>query len=866
MKKNNINFNFSKISKLINKASLKWAINFLKGTIKENIFFNQGILNNNYQNIECIIYDANSKEIEKYKYNIHFPKISESFVIQRVENNSNVFILYGSDERGLIYVLTEIADRIKNLNNNKNILSKVFLNTIESPKTKIRSISKCFESNVEDLSWFKNKKMWKEYLNMLIINRFNRFTFTLGMQYNYPYGNEFITDVYLYLPYPFLIKLKKYKIYAEGLSNKEIAKNFEILKFISDESSKRGLEFQLAIWTQRYDFNEVPNANYQIRNIPNNYAEYCRDSLEYILKKCPNITGLTLRVHVECGIPEGQYKFWKTYFQAITNINRDIQLDLHAKGIDQKLINLALNVSSRVSVSPKYTAEHMGLPYHQASIRKQEMPPKKRVDKKWIFSEGKRKFMRYSYGDLLKHNRKYGIMFRIWPGTQRVLIWGDPELARGYGQHSTFCNSLGVELCEPLSFKGRMGTGIKNGRFNYLNNKLRTNYDWQKYEYTYRIWGRCTYNYDTSADGYSRYLTKLFGDASEDLITSLSYASKILPFFTLVHGVSASNNSYWPEIYENMSTVEKAPHLPYSYDLHKPSRFGMATSQDPQLIMSPTELANCINKKKIINKYSPITMANWFAEYANKSKKNLLSAIRKCKNINDPEFKRLEIDIRILSAMGLFFSYKIKSSCYWELFLKKKEIQLGRMSLKLYKNAYNAWEVAANISKKYYVKDLTYGPQSWLRGRWDDRLPAIKTDIIKMENIIYNYNLTNKFKRNSSNSYKDLKYSNNNQCFNAKHVIKYKKNDDIEITLNYKNRINKELFLHYRRVNQSEKWKKKKVKLKNGIFLSLIEKKYHKSDYPIQYYFQMVKSKRSYFYPGLKKNLSNQPYFIFKNI
>ena len=113
----------------------------------------------------------------------------------------------------------------------------------------------------------------------------------------------------------------------------------------------------------------------------------------------------------------------------------------------------------------------MGLPYHQSSIRKQEMPPKMKVDKKWIYCEGKRKFLRYSYGDLLTKKRRYGILYRIWPGTQRILIWGDPDLARGYGKHSTFCNSLGVELCEPLSFKGRMGTGIKNLGQHILNDE-----------------------------------------------------------------------------------------------------------------------------------------------------------------------------------------------------------------------------------------------------------------------------------------------------------------------------------------------------------------------------------------------------------
>ena len=466
MQKINIKINISNLSSNIRNISLKWSLQFLKKKIKNSDYINKQY-SKKLKKIECILIDKYSLFFNKYKKKFELPNSKESYSINIINENDNYVLVYGSDTRGLIYAITEIADRIQNLTSSKKILHSIFYKTKEEPKIKIRSISKCFVSNIEDLSWFNNKSMWKEYLTMLITNRFNRFTLTLGMQYNYPYGNEFIKDVYFYLAYPFLVKPKGYKIYAKGLKKSEMINNLEILKFISDEASKRGLEFQIAIWTQRYDFNKVPNANYQIKNIPKRYAEYCRDSLNLILKKCKNITGLTLRVHVESGIPERDYKFWKTYFDGLKNIKRNINLDLHAKGIDQKLINLALDVSSNVSVSPKYIAEHMGLPYHQASIRPQEMPPKKKVHKKWIFSEGKRKFLRYSYGDLLRKNRKYDILYRIWPGTQRILIWGDPDIARGYGLHSSFCNSSGVELCEPLSFKGRMGTGIKNGRYNY---------------------------------------------------------------------------------------------------------------------------------------------------------------------------------------------------------------------------------------------------------------------------------------------------------------------------------------------------------------------------------------------------------------
>ena len=76
-----------------------------------------------------------------------------------------------------------------------------------------------------------------------------------------------------------------------------------------------GLDFQLALWTQKYDFDKVPNANYQIKKNPKkNYAEYCRDSLSLLLKECPDISGITLRAHVECGIPEGKLSLLENLF------------------------------------------------------------------------------------------------------------------------------------------------------------------------------------------------------------------------------------------------------------------------------------------------------------------------------------------------------------------------------------------------------------------------------------------------------------------------------------------------------------------------------------------------------------------------
>jgi hypothetical protein len=42
--------------------------------------------------------------------------------------------------------------------------------------------------------------------------------------------------------------------------------------------------------------------------------------------------------------------------------------------MDQNMLDVGVNTGMPLTVSPKYWAEHMGLPYHQADIRALEVP------------------------------------------------------------------------------------------------------------------------------------------------------------------------------------------------------------------------------------------------------------------------------------------------------------------------------------------------------------------------------------------------------------------------------------------------------------------------------------------------------------
>src|SRR5215471_1714900 len=388
----------------------------------------------------------------------------------------NMLVVRASDARGLVYGITELARHAGE--DNFGVTEPV----VERPANAVRSVTRCFVSDVEDKPWYNDGAMWPEYLGMLAANRFNRFSLAFGIGYDFARD---IRDCYFHFPYPFLMDVKGYNVRARGLADDERDHNFEMLKFIAKETVRHGLDFQLAIWTHAFVWANSPNANYIIDGLtPEKQAAYCHDALARILAEAPEISGLTFRVHGESGVAEGSYDFWQTLFSAASKSGRKIGIDMHAKGIDAKMIDVGLSTGMPVTVSPKFMAEHMGLPYHQAGIRELEMPPKEERKGFFALSDGERKFMRYSYGDLFDEKRKYDVVFRIWPGTQHLLLWGDPEFAAAYGKAFQFCGAKGVEWCEPLAFKGKKGGGGSGHRCAYKDDSLNPKWDWQKFEYS----------------------------------------------------------------------------------------------------------------------------------------------------------------------------------------------------------------------------------------------------------------------------------------------------------------------------------------------------------------------------------------------
>ncbi|HXR47286.1 MAG TPA: twin-arginine translocation signal domain-containing protein [Candidatus Limnocylindrales bacterium] len=805
---------------------------------------------------------------------ISLPDGPECLAIARGKTGQRIVLAAaGSDARGQVYALLELADRVR-FADDPLVELRAVKPVSERPANAIRSVMRAFVSDVQDKPWFNDRAFWQSYLTMLATHRFNRFNLALGLGYDFTSG---ITDCYFHFAYPFLLSVPGYNVRAVPLPDAERDRNLEMLRFISEETKRRGLHFQLGLWTHAYRWTDSPRANYLIEGLtPESQASYCRDALRLALQACPAIRGVTIRTHGESGVPEGEYGLWRKIFDGAAQCGRRVEIDLHAKGVNEQMIDAALDTGLPVTVSPKFWAEHMGLPYMQGAIRALEMPPKD-APKTGFFalSTGSRSFMRYGYGDLLTEDRRYGVLHRIWPGTQRMLLWGDPQMAADYGRVSSFCGSQGVELFEPLAFKGRKGSGLPGGRNAYADPSLEPALDFKKFSCTYRVWGRNLYNPNGEPDGWQREWRQQFGRGAEKVEAALASASRILPLVTVAHCPSAANNNYWPELYTNIAIVAEQNSQPYS-DTPSPRRLGTVSPLDPEFFSGLDEFADELIAGKFSGKYSPAWVAERLEEAADQALLRLKEAKSKVRDTKSVEFRRLATDIPIQAGLGRFFAARFRAGVLYALYQRSGHGPALKEAIKLNRVARSAWAEFAEQAKIPYLPDITYGPEFFQRGQWLDRLPAIDQDTADLEKLL-------------GQSSADTQQLDPKVIERAMQVVFNKSQDNERPPLAELHtpppsfqrgkpfpivaRVPKVsnlativgLRLCYRHVNQAEIWQSAEMEWTGEDSHAVIAADYTDSPFPLQYYFQIrTGSSKAWLYPGLEERWHGQPYYFVR--
>ncbi|MHC4104177.1 MAG: beta-N-acetylhexosaminidase family protein, partial [Planctomycetota bacterium] len=235
------------------------------------------------------------------KLDISRPKGAESLLIRRtIWSGKKTLLVSGADDRGLMYALLDIANRIGWNSNLSRPFSEV-RNVQERPAVPERALSiyTMHQANFE--SYFYNEDYWARYLDMLAENRFNTFALLLGYE-NWGYFTP---------PYPYFFDVEEFPdIKVVGITEQKQHRNLAALNRFIDMTHERGMNFTLGIWDHIYrggvqgprDRVGKPTEGIVWGLTADNLTAYTRVALTKLLKLVPEIDAIQFRMHGESGL------------------------------------------------------------------------------------------------------------------------------------------------------------------------------------------------------------------------------------------------------------------------------------------------------------------------------------------------------------------------------------------------------------------------------------------------------------------------------------------------------------------------------------------------------------------------------------
>ena len=644
------------------------------------------------------------------------PEGTESLLIHNIERKRRKLrsvaealerrrlLVTGGDDRGLMYALLDVADRIGWADDPKSPLSEV-RNAQEKPAVAERALSiyTMHQANFE--SYFYDEGYWSRYLDMLARNRFNTFALLFGYE-NWGYFSP---------PYPYFFDLEEFPdVKMVGITKDKQRRNLDALNRIIRMTHERGMNFTLGIWDHIYrggvqgprDRADKPTEGIVWGLTADNLTAYTRVALTKFLKLVPDIDAIQFRMHGESGLKRTEMGgFWENVYQVMTEHGPNIRFDARAKNFPDSLIDKALEMGVNMRICTKYWMEQMGLPFHPTHIH-----------------PGNQHDRRHGYADLLRYPQRYKMHWRLWSsGTTRILLWGDPDYVRRFAQSTYLYDGEGFEVVEPMATK--MQDHPHNMKPFELLKPQYQYYDWEfeRYWHFFQVFGRLGYNPDTPPEVWQREFQRRFGaEAAPFVERAIHRASKILPrivAYTYPYNMFPTTRG-WVEKQRMKDLPEYAKALP----------------SDTQQFLSIDEAAKCQLEGKDSAKIWPQQSSRWFARVS----KDVLSLVEQAqKRIGrnrNKEFDSTMADMRILAYLAMYHSHRAKAGVSYALFKHSKDINAFDDAIAHESRAIEAWEKLVASAGDVYSENLMMGRESaGLSGHWSDELVRLKDGLGKLK-------------------------------------------------------------------------------------------------------------------------------------
>lgn len=712
------------------------------------------------------------------------PKVPEALTIWKTDwNKKPVWLISGFDDRGTMYGLLEVANRIS-WSDNRNAPMNEVKEITEQPDVTDRAVSIYTMNRAYWESRFYDEAYWEAYLDMLAKNRFNSLVVIFGYE-----NGGFLAPCY-----PYFFNVNGYEnVNMVGITKEQQQRNLTALNRLIKMTHDHGMRFTVGIWDHIYrggvqgggipgtkDSPDKPVPGLVWGLTGDNLTVYTKAALTKFVKEVPGLDAIQFRMHDESGLKNGeQESFWSDVFKMMKETAPNLRLDLRAKELKESIIQSAISEGVTFRITTKHWMEQMGMPYHPTRINPEKSP------------------RRHSYSDLLRYPKQYKMHWRLWNGgTSRILLWGDPEFARRFAACTHLYDGDGYEVNEPLATKmeAQPHDAIP---FNLLNSQYRY-YTWEfeRYWHFFQVFGRMGYNPNTSPDIWDKEFEARFGKQAGPLIEkALHKASWILP------RIITSNYPYssFP-MTRGWAEKQRLGNLP---------SFAKAEGSDLMQFASFDEEAKILLEGGETAKMLPSANSVWFAQISADINKLITEAEQATGNTNkSKEFISTITDLKILSNLALYHSRRIPAAVSYRLFERTQDTAALEAAITYERKAMEAWRQMVTAAGDVYTNDLMMGVRvADLCGHWKDELDSLQTGLASLELKKQQYKPQGTVKK--APLYKDGPEINQNQVLQITHepVISAPAGKPINIAVKVSAPSGiKWVRLQYRNVNQEQEY------------------------------------------------------------
>jgi hypothetical protein len=635
------------------------------------------------------------------------PTGAESLLIHRVtDRGRDVWLITAPDDRGLMYALLDVADRIGWAENSAAPLSEVS-DAREAPAVVERALSIYTMHRMAFERRFFDRPYWERYFDMLARNRYNSFVLIFG------YENA----GYFAPAYPYFFDVERFpEVRVEKFTAADQRRHVEALRQLISLAHGRGLNVTVGLWDHIYrggvqaggvDVEPgTPSPGIVTGLTQHNLMAYSQAALAKFVETFPDLDGVQFRMHGESGLEkEEMHDFWKGIYGVMKQHAPRMRFDARAKDFPDSLIDLAVDMGVNFRISTKYWAEQMALPFHPTHINRQNQ-----FDR------------RHGYADLLRHPKRYDMHWQLWNGgTTRVLLWGDPEYVRRFAASSHLYDGQGYSVNEMLATK--MASQPHDATpFELLARTYRYyDYEFERYWHFYQVFGRIGYNPDTPADVWRREFERRLGrEAAPHIERALHRASWILPMITAYN---------FP--YHRFPTTRGWPEKQRREDLPE---YAKADPSDTEQFLSMTEAARHLMAGEDSAKIWPLESSRWFAQVAEKVMSEVDEAERRAGGRATRELQSTLVDLKILVHLSQYHSERAAGGMAYALWQLSHDLNTLDRAIAYEARAIDAWAAIVRVATGVYAPDLRMGlSRSGLTGHWRDELGALKEGLRALE-------------------------------------------------------------------------------------------------------------------------------------